>query len=862
MPDIQQEIRDWLHQQPDWLQRAAEILLSTGSASDTDIQNFAEGLKTPEGQQATSHRAFDGLAPTFFPASELRLLEIGDISGIENLGPRSPLGFGTGNLCVIYGHNGSGKSGYARLLKRACGKQRAKELKHNVFQPPPAVRKCRIGYQVAGVAQQVEWPANGAPIDAIRAVDIFDADSAVAYLTEETVASYTPPSVALFEALAAVCDRIKAQLQTEQDRLVSTLPALPMGYAATHAGTAYGKLKPDIDATALNCVIQWRNADQHDLERLTERLKTNDPAALARTKRSTKRQLDELARLLRNAATAFCDERISAIRALHVDAVTKRRIATESAQVSSTKLDGIGTDTWRALWEAARSYSQTAYPDRHFPVTNDALCVLCHQELGPDAQRRLQDFDAFVQGTLEADANTAEKAYQQALEELPSALTGDEIATRCQAAGLTEDGWVNRLGDCWEQVAKARKALLSREVAGAAIPVELPISILDQLAVRSVALEREAAQHDQDATSFDRAQAGKDKLNLEARRWTAQQSDAINAEVARLQQVADYEKWNRSANSHRISVKAGEIAEQVITDEFVDRFNRELKALGASRIRVELFKTRTQKGRALHKLRLKGAQTGQGLPESVLSDGERRIVGLAAFLADVAEQPHVAPFVFDDPISSLDHDFEWCVAVRLAELAKRRQVLVFTHRLSLYGMMEDAAKKIGDSWKQQHLHQHCIESFSGVAGHPADQAAWNANTTKANNILLTRLGDAKRSGEASGADAYKNLAQGICSDFRKLLERTVEDDLLNQVVRRHRRTVTTDNRLAPLTRITHEDCKLIDRLMTKYSCYEHSQSEEMPSFIPEEPELREDLESMKAWREEFKNRPAGGAAND
>ena len=862
MPDIQQEIRDWLHQQPDWLQRAAEILLSTGSASDTDIQNLAEGLKTPEGQQATSHRTFDGLAPTPSPASELRLLEIGDISGIENLGPRSPLVFGTGNLCVIYGHNGSGKSGYTRLLKRACGKQRARELKHNVFQPPPAVRKCRIGYQVAGVAQHVEWPANGAPIDAIRAVDIFDADAAVTYLTEETVASYTPPSVALFEALAAVCDRIKAQLQTEQGRLVRVLPALPTEYAATQAGIAYGALRPDIDATAHKRAFQWRNEDQHDLERLTERLKANDPAALARTKRSTKLQIDRLASLLRNVATAFGNERISAIRTLRVDAATKRRIATESAQVTSAKLDGIGTHTWLALWEAARAYSQTAYPDRDFPVTDDALCVLCHQELGPDAQQRLQDFDAFVQGKLEADARTAEQAYQQALAGLPEALTGDEIATRCQAAGLTEDGWAERLGDCWAQIGKTRDALLGGEVTATATPVTSPATIVGDLKTRADVLEREAAQHDQDATNFDRAQAAKDKLNLEARRWTAQQSDAISAEVARLQQVVDYETWKRSANSHRISVKAGDIAEQVITEAFVDRFNRELKALGASQIRVELFKTRTEKGKALHKLRLKGAQTGQGLPESVLSDGERRIVGLAAFLADVAEQPYVAPFVFDDPISSLDHDFEWCVAVRLAELAQSRQVLVFTHRLSLYGMMEDAAKKIGDGWKQQHLHQHCIESFSGVAGHPADQAAWNANTPKANNILLTRLGEAKKAGEASGADAYKNLAQGICSDFRKLLERTVEDDLLNQVVRRHRRTVTTDNRLALLTRITQEDCKLIDGLMTKYSCYEHSQSQEMPSFIPEEPELRGDLESLKKWREEFKNRPAGGAAND
>lgn len=861
MPDIPQSIRDWLHEQPDWLQQAVETLLSSGVVSDTDVQNLVASLKTPEGQQATSHRIFDGLAPTPSSTTKLRLLEIADIRGIENLGPRIPLGFGPGNLCVIYGHNGSGKSGYTRLLKRACGKPRAKELKHNVFQPPPAVRKCRFSYQVAEVARHVEWSPNGAPVDDLRAVDIFDADAAVVYLTEETAAAYTPPSVALFEALAAVCDRIKMQLQTEQDRLVSVLPTLPTEYTGTVAGIAYNEVGPDLDATALQSHFHWRDEDKHALDHLTERLKADDPAALARTKRSTKLQIDQLANLLQNASTAFSDERISGMRALQADTLTKRRIATESAHIDAARLDGIGTDTWRALWEAARAYSQTVYPGRDFPVTDDALCVLCHQELGQDAQQRFLDFDGFVRGKLETEAETAEEAYRQALAGLPTALTGDEIATRCQAAGLTEDGWLERLGHCWNQVAGVRAAVLTGEVAGPATPVDLSISILDEMTARSEALEREAAQHDQDATNFDRAQAVTDKLELEARRWTTQQSDAISAEVARLQQLGNYENWKRSANSQRVSVKAGDIAEQVITEAFVDRFNRELKALGAPRIRVELFKTRTEKGKALHKLRLKGAQTGQDLPESVLSDGERRIVGLAAFLADVSEQPHVAPFVFDDPISSLDHDFEWCVALRLAELAQSRQVLVFTHRLSLYGAMEDAAKKIGESWKEQHLYQHCIESFSGVAGHPADQAAWNANTTKANNILLTRLEEAKKAGEASGADAYRSLAQGLCSDFRKLLERSVEFDLFNQVVRRHRRSITTDGRLPKLAHISTADCKFIDDLMSKYSCYEHSQSPETTVFIPEEFELREDLESLKKWREDFKRRPTGSTAD-
>lgn len=861
MPDVNETIIKWLHGQQDWLQQATETLLTDGCLPDAKLDELVAYLKTSEGQAVTNHRQFNGLATHATAAGELRLTEIGDISGIENLAPKQPLNFGKGNLCVIYGHNGSGKSGYTRLLTKVCGKPQADDLKPNVFEAPPAERRCKVSYSENGVTSDIEWSANSAPIDALRPVDIFDAETAVAYLTEETAATYTPPSVALFEELVSACNCIKEKLQSELEALVSTLPELPSEYSTTQAGTVYRGLKSTKVEADIGPIIQWEPHDQATLDQLVERLETADPGQLARNKRNTKQQINQLLSKFKSVVTAFGKEGLDSIRSLRADASHKRRMANEASKVESSELDGVGTDTWRALWEAARIYSQTAYPGQKYPVTGDARCVLCHQELGEQAQQRLLDFESFVQGRLETEAKGAEESYRQALAELPLELTEEQSVTACHAAGLSDDPWEARLMELWRKIANTRAALLDHESKGNVEPLDRPTDIIEELSNQAQLLEREAAQHDEDGKHFDRAQAAKEKLNLEARKWTAQQAAAIRTELERLRKVATYENWKRSTNSQGISRKAGEIGEQVITQMFVDRFNRELKALGASRIKVELCKSRTTKGKSLHKLRLKGAQSGRDLPESVLSEGERRIVGLAAFLADVVEQPHTAPFVFDDPISSLDHDYEWHAAVRLAELAQTRQVLVFTHRLSLYGAMEDAAKKVGDAWKSDHLQQLCIESFSGTAGHPAHQAVWNANTKKANNILLKRLDDARKIGEASGAEAYRGLAQGVCSDFRKLLERTVEDDLLNQVVRRHRRSVTTDNRLASLPLISHEDCQFIDDMMTKYSCYEHSQSSEVPVFIPEANELRADIESLKEWRESFRKRPEGSVAS-
>ncbi len=854
MPPIREEIRQWLLTQQDWLQEAADRLLKQGVLADADLNAVCCILKTEAGQIATQHRTFDSLADAPNVSSKLRLVGVGDVFGIENLAPSQLLNFGNGNLTVIYGHNGSGKSSYTRILKRASGKPRAAALKPNVFQPAPVQRKCGITYLLGDQSTTADWHADGAPIDAIRSVDIFDSDEASHYLSEESSAAYTPPMVTMFEMLAAASDQIKMMLQAEQNQLVSALPAIPPNFALTGPAKRYTAITAETTDQVIQQLVSWTEDDGRRLIELNERLKVIDPAALAKQKRATKLQVGQVIVTLQLGYQAYGAEGLVAIRTLQAMAKAKRQIALQAAQVGSAKLEGVGSNTWLALWEAAKAFSQTAYPDQAFPVTDGGRCVLCHQDLAPDTQQRLRDFEAFVQGKLEADAKSAEVAYEGVLKSLPLVISTEQVNTHCEAAGLTDESWKQFLATFWCTALQARSGLLAGEVEGTVCPVPKVSENAAILRDYADQLESEASQYDQDAKGFDRAQATKDKNSLEAKQWISQQVNAVRREVERLQRFMAYEKWKALTNSRKISLKAGEIADKIITQAYVTRFNRELKLLGATRIKVEIVRTRTDRGRALHKLRLKGAMNNLAMPNSVLSEGERRIISLAAFLADVADKPMPAPFIFDDPISSLDHDFESNVAGRLAELAKTRQVLVFTHRLSLYGAMEDAAKKIGSDWKKQHYHQMCIEAYAGDAGHPVDQATWNAKTEKANNILLDRLGAAKKSGDAGGGEAYRSLAQGICSDFRKLLERTVEDDLLNEVVKRHRRSITTDNRLGALPFIEVSDCQFIDDLMTKYSCYEHSQSQEVPVIIPEEPELRKDIETLKQWRANFTNR--------
>lgn len=73
----------------------------------------------------------------------------------------------------------------------------------------------------------------------------------------------------------------------------------------------------------------------------------------------------------------------------------------------------------------------------------------------------------------------------------------------------------------------------------------------------------------------------------------------------------------------RISETSPNDKATLITDVFVQRFNDELKALGAARLKVKLIKSKVSKGKVLHILQLYGTAHN---PNEVLCEGENRIV--------------------------------------------------------------------------------------------------------------------------------------------------------------------------------------------------------------------------------------------
>ncbi len=212
---------------------------------------------------------------------------------------------------------------------------------------------------------------------------------------------------------------------------------------------------------------------------------------------------------------------------------------------------------------------------------------------------------------------------------------------------------------------------------------------------------REAAvQARADALELADPEAAKNRLRLTTKRRMESellgamrnQRRVIVEEIKRLRIRAKLEDIKNSAATGAITRKVSELSAAEVTEVIRDRFTRETDRLQLER--VTIAKTRAERTALLHLPKLVGARQHVTLPE-VSSEGEKTALGLAAFFTEAYLDASKSALILDDPVSSLDHVRRELVANRLVELGQDRQIVVFTHDVSLVAVLKREANGKG-----------------------------------------------------------------------------------------------------------------------------------------------------------------------
>jgi len=857
MSGISASLTKWFSERPQWLQLAATRLLQQSVLFDKDVSELATLCQQEvDGKLPKTTCSFPSTVFSQGAAGTLRLCSISDVEGINALAPKKPLEFGKGNLTVIYGSNGSGKSGYVRLLKHVCGARETGTLYCNVFKPDSTVQKACISFEQDGIPKTHIWPEQGIS-DELNCVDIFDNSFGKVFVSSEDEVSYEPPVLSFFSSLIVACEEVATALDTEVNRHQSKKPNIPADKKITPEGIWYEAISAKTSTYDIDKHCTFGSADETEMQTLQQRLAEQAPSEKVKQLKKQKQHIDTLVEDAKKYLGQLSDENYRRIIAAKEKSILKKTVVDTAAgkMFSGSELEGIGSDVWKELWEAARNYSiSAAYKEAEYPnVSDGSRCVLCHQPLTQETKDRLISFENFVKGEMQKAASEAAEEYETAYKTIEALPTLDTLKTLIDAAGIQQDEFASQVMEFFALL-QDRKDQLSGIDSEEAIPDPLlSPKWIEEANTQSKSLGELAAKYDEDTKSDNREEINKKLNSLQARKWLSENRAAIDEEVCRLKLLDQIQRAKMLADTTALSKKKGELAQVLITDAFVKRFNAELEVLGASQVKIEFVKSKVSKGRVLHKLQLRGASQN-GLAD-VLSEGENRIVSIAAFLADVTGKSNQAPFVFDDPISSLDQRYEEAVIQRLIKLSQDKQVIVFTHRLSLLGTVRHFAEQ-----KFIKPDVVSVRSADWGTGEPAPIPISQSDIKTALNTLMNQqCQEAKKASKNGKFEHAEILLKSICSDFRTLVERSIENDLLCGVVQRFQRPIHTI-KLKDLAKLKPDDCNFLDSLMTKYSRFEHSQPTESPVELPKLDELLKDMTSLKNWRKEYAERSASAVA--
>ena len=430
-------------------------------------------------------------------------------------------------------------------------------------------------------------------------------------------------------------------------KLTSKLPIIPEEHAQSSAATVLRKLTAKLTEEDINqrCAFPAALND--------ERLALETALAQANPEVAHAKAVGELERLSQMATSisalkeSLNGEKAQALLDARSNAEVKRQAATAyaTAFLNGLPLKGVGDAVWRTLWDAAKAYSTgLAYRDHPFPhVGDESRCVLCQQPLGDDGKARLASFESYLNDTLQTEAKSAEDALTALKKALPSPLTDVAWQAQCAAIGLEAP----QATELFEAI-HARLKAMAEATAAPAVQWSVWTNAYDQK-VKTTSADRDALAGLLDPTG--RKEKESRLAELKAQQWLSEQRDAVWADVIRLKRVGTVEAAVRSTSTSQLTTKSNDIGESELAKGYCDRFNAELRALGGHSLPVRMSYRSQGKGAFTFYVELKDAQGAQKNRE-ILSEGEQRIVALAAFLGFTP--------VFTDTYEKADQGHEEC----------------------------------------------------------------------------------------------------------------------------------------------------------------------------------------------------------
>ncbi|MEY9404503.1 hypothetical protein ACVME8_001946 [Bradyrhizobium diazoefficiens] len=207
------DILDWSKKLSAWKQDALRRLAISNDLTSGDLGELLAMVKTDAGfSLASPPPAAVAFAKAHFGGGKHQPVVLKGIANVENINrlvPKASLTFCPKALTIVYGRNGSGKSGFVRILRTACRTRVEDPAKlkvlADVYGASSGPQTAEIIIDAGAGDIPIAWsPGKGASPELMQ-VAVFDSASAQLYVDGGNQIRFLPFGLALPHRLNGVC---------------------------------------------------------------------------------------------------------------------------------------------------------------------------------------------------------------------------------------------------------------------------------------------------------------------------------------------------------------------------------------------------------------------------------------------------------------------------------------------------------------------------------------------------------------------------------------------------------------------------------------------------------------------------------
>ncbi len=666
---------EWLEKQDFWLKSLFCKLSTKNELTDDDYKEIIDNY-------IRLHFEPIPINISNATANKVLLKKLYDIKGVNRLVPAQELTFGE-NLTVIYGENGTGKTGYSRIIQhvgKCLGEKRP--IKANVFDET-IIPQAKLEYTLDDRPDPfvLQWQESNE--QTTLNIKLFNSSCVKFSLNNERKIDFKPYIFYLCEKLALSTIKLNSYVSQRlndfwecavntledgseaREKVVSVLSTNKSGLTSLDEYVA----KLDIDE------LRQLKKDQE-----TKKDELNETALLSQIKLIKDKQtivnqiLDTITKS--NAFVDNWNEEYSKNEKEIQEIASK---TTVDQILSSLQIDVKLKKSFVAFISATdKLYKLVTSEDAS--LADMKKCPICRKEISSSDTTTidlLKQYQELVSANkihacdhLVKRNQEIQEVYKKIAESLKIIQALPQVIEDKILFGIVE-----------------KTILTLSNIVSTSFKIEIEESVSALKEIVST-LDVKAEKLNQSLSSLDE-QKKKINENLNDLNAKIYLKENWEKERAYILSYINLIKL-KDINNHSISKCQKDIQEKIYKEGFVQTLAQVLARLNAPK---EIkFNTAIISSQMAIKQGYDKITKANQLNE-ILSEGEQTVVALAQFIAESLFNPNDNVLFFDDPVNSLDLGRMQVIAKELVSLAQEKQIVIFTHNLVFLSFLKTAIEK-------------------------------------------------------------------------------------------------------------------------------------------------------------------------